>query len=808
MIKIHIFEDEKQKLILTNEIPDAIPLFSAKLKERINGEISLQFSVPSNHPDGDKIKKGNWAIIKDVDGVYRAFVVVDEDEKHDETGLFRLFYCEDLAVHELNDEPVIDVRPSTTVTDALTRVLQNTRWSVGTVGTFGTNSTNVYYESAMVGIQKVMEAWGGEVRFRVTLNSQNQITGRYVDLLNRLGNDTGKRFEYGRNLTSVNRQIDMKPLKTALYGRGKGEETDSGGYGRRITFKDVVWTTASGKPVNKPAGQEWVGDPTALASWGHWNANGSRRHRYGFYVNEEQTDPEKLLQETWDYLQSIKEPLVTYSMSVIGLDLDARLGDGVHVIDKTFSWDVRVTTRVMEIEWDYLRPEESTVVLGNVLSDLGSLIKDIQTQVEKKVGLGDPIGWLQGIIDAARSEFHSVNGFVYITDQDGILITNRPKDNIDNPPDKAMQLKAGGLGISSSRNPDGTFNFDTFVLGGQVIADRINSGKIKTNLVDVGDNDGRVLISGGNVTLKGGSLSVYSTMNANEQGAMISGNKIQTNFLRNSDFVTNPTNDPLIDWELSTSSAVRWNSGGYVAIDAVNTSGSWNGVNQWVDVYHPQATFQARYDVPFGSAIPKRVRVFIYCYDANGNRLADQFREENIAIYTNKYLFTYRITFTPGTKRARVFFQVNHERNLTNAFKLQYVRGYYDDYVLASSMDGVPQDVYNIQAVPESQLITLNAPFSGTLTANTIYTVNNVLFDRPFKVSGSQGTDYQVVCNLSPIDFPDYHCIASYTTYSGFNLRVMPIKNITSTTSRTELQMRGFAYKANYPANVWSASLN
>lgn len=147
MNQIYIFEEEKQKLILTNELPEAIPLLAAHLKEQINGEVSLSFSIPSKHPDSDQIKRGNWAILKDLDGLFRAFVIVEEEETHDENGLIRKFYTEELAVNELNDEVVIDIRPETTAMDALNKVLQNTRWQTGTVGSFGTNRTNVYYRN-------------------------------------------------------------------------------------------------------------------------------------------------------------------------------------------------------------------------------------------------------------------------------------------------------------------------------------------------------------------------------------------------------------------------------------------------------------------------------------------------------------------------------------------------------------------------------------------------------------------------------------------------------------------------------------
>jgi hypothetical protein len=95
------------------------------------------------------------------------------------------------------------------------------------------------------------------------------------------GTVTGKQFVYGKDILELEREEDSTPVNTALYGRGKGVETESGeGYGRRLTFDDVVWTTAAGDPVDKPAGQEWVGDPAALARWGRPGG----RHRFDVFT--------------------------------------------------------------------------------------------------------------------------------------------------------------------------------------------------------------------------------------------------------------------------------------------------------------------------------------------------------------------------------------------------------------------------------------------------------------------------------------------------------------------------------------------
>lgn len=122
---LYIFRDEQLQLVISNEIENSLPLLSCRLKEVINGEVSLSFSIPSDHPDSQYIREGCWVIIRDMDGVCRPFVIIEENEVHDEN-LIREFVTEELAINELNDEIVTDVRPQdTTAQDALTRILSN-----------------------------------------------------------------------------------------------------------------------------------------------------------------------------------------------------------------------------------------------------------------------------------------------------------------------------------------------------------------------------------------------------------------------------------------------------------------------------------------------------------------------------------------------------------------------------------------------------------------------------------------------------------------------------------------------------------
>ena len=104
----------------------------------------------------------------------------------------------------------------------------------------GLKSTNFYFESARSCIAKIINTWGGEIKYRLVFDG-NTITQRYIDLIESRGNDTGKRFEYGKDIIDIERQVSLESVITACYGRGKGEELEGeegqSSFGRRNNIR-------------------------------------------------------------------------------------------------------------------------------------------------------------------------------------------------------------------------------------------------------------------------------------------------------------------------------------------------------------------------------------------------------------------------------------------------------------------------------------------------------------------------------------------------------------------------------------------
>lgn len=399
------------------EPAEGCPYWDAVHYEVLNGENTFEFTVPGNQADAAYVTEGNLVAFKDIDSYWQFFEIKKIVDTHGDD-LTRTAHCEHIFC-ELLDDIVTDKRPSAAAQTALDGMLEGTRWQSGIVDMLGTSRTSAYYESALSAVQKVANAWKGELRWRCVV--EGGVITRIVDLLAMRGTDTGKQFMYTKDIISIEREVDATGVVTALYGRGKGEETESGlGYGRRITFADV-------EAEDKPKGQEWIGDDEALARVGR-----AGRHRFDVFIDEDEEDPAILLEKTRAELQKRKEPRITYRLDVVSLEElsgyeheQVRLGDLVRVIDREFKPELVVSARVIELERDLLSPEKTKIVLGSFAPTIVEATINDRQRIYNLENKPYNTKWLDGTIDVLQNAIENTSAYIWETPQ-GTLHLNAP----------------------------------------------------------------------------------------------------------------------------------------------------------------------------------------------------------------------------------------------------------------------------------------------------------------------------------------------------------------------------------------------
>lgn len=324
------------------------------------------FEIPVDYKP-NIIKEAQFFGFQSRDG---AFCLLRISEKSYDIGLS--IQGIDRAESDLHSFIIENKRPKGTAEQVLSGILEGTGYQLGNVdGLTRTGKMSFYYISVRQALVKIIESYACEFKVRYTF-VENKIIGRYIDLNQRFGRVTGHQFEYGTNILNVTYEESSDDVVTALIGRGKGEQsTDengeaTGGYGRRIQFKDVVWSVANGDPVDKPAGQNYVTNETARNIYG-LHQNGVIKHRFGVYTNEDIEDPVELLKATYKELQRLSVPIVTFKASLLDLanaiEQDVWIGDSVGIVRDQIG--IAFEARIHKLVIDKLDNNRSVAELGD-----------------------------------------------------------------------------------------------------------------------------------------------------------------------------------------------------------------------------------------------------------------------------------------------------------------------------------------------------------------------------------------------------------------------------------------------------------
>lgn len=442
----------------------------------------------------EDLVKGDRVVWIDLRGVCHEHIVDTIDRVHDDDGAPETQAVCINSVNETWDDWLDDKRPSGSVSVALASILADTRWEVGTCDQGGSALRTFYHESVREGLAGIIETWGGELETLI-VHDGARIVSRRVGVRAKRGNQSSaKRFTWTKDLVSVKRSVASDNPKTRVYGYGKGVETESGGYGRRLTFGDIN------------DGKDYVEDSDATTVWGHPDGEGGILPAVASYVNEQCEDAAQLLQETKDYLEQVKEPKVTYTASVIDLYAFGRswegvgVGDDVAIIDKGFSAEgVRLHGRVSQIERDLLTGD-ATVTFGTLTDTMADMWQSVNAALKSNsqqnalydAAAGTSVSWLIQLQQALNAQFNAVGTYHVETFELGEIWSNVPLNPETGLPVKAtadmwaINVNGRGQRLAAGLTSDGQWDWRTFFTGGMVTADVINAGTMKADRVRAG----------------------------------------------------------------------------------------------------------------------------------------------------------------------------------------------------------------------------------------------------------------------------------------------------------------------------------
>ena len=366
-----------------------------------------------------------------------------------------------------------------TASQALDKALDGTRWSRGTVDAPGTADVSFYHQSALKSVEDICAAYACELDATVEVEG-NAVSRRLVHLRERLGEQTPRRrFEYSRDLVSGKRTVSADDIVTRLYPWGKGVETESGGYSRKIGIADVN------------GGKAYIEDAEATTRFGIPDSDGVPQPSEGSWEDGNIEDPAELLRGARRVLKQRCEPTVSYEAEVAvmarageGIE-GAACGDAVQIVDAAFDPPLRLEGRILETVEDMTGDlSRSKITLGNVVESYTRRSQRVEAAVQKltgsagawddAAGLGE--SYLNGVIDGLNAVLNETGGYTYLEPGEGVFVYDRPKDQ---NPTRCIQIGGGYWRCADSKRPDGTWDFRTIGTGSGLVADALYTGTIE-----------------------------------------------------------------------------------------------------------------------------------------------------------------------------------------------------------------------------------------------------------------------------------------------------------------------------------------
>lgn len=442
----------------------------ASTAEWVQDQMELRATFPLN--EEKPIQRMQRVGFTDAQGVFQCFEVY-RAQTDQPKGTQTLRACH-ICVAELRDYVLGPFTPTdATPASAITQALTGTGWALGTCTATNTNTLDASYEDVWSALADIRDLWGLRITPRVTFGAGG-ITGKYLDVTDDAPIQTGLRLSLERNLPKVQVVYDDSEVKTALYAYGKTTTED--GVESTVNIGPAVWSKAGGDPADKPAGQLYVEDTTATAAFGR-----AGTPRFGIYTNYEQEDPEALLAEAWTALQSVNQPKLNISGTILDLYAMGYTGEPV-MLGGAANVDVeglKVSAKIIKHTQNLLLPEKSKVTLGNFVTD----IVWAQSQTAKRAQAGAQVAQsnptlLQGYLNTMVTSILSTGTRMYTEPTDGSLVF------VTSDGTQAVRITGAGILLASSKLGD-AWQWRTAITGAGIVADEITTGTLQAALVKI-----------------------------------------------------------------------------------------------------------------------------------------------------------------------------------------------------------------------------------------------------------------------------------------------------------------------------------
>ncbi|MGN4448235.1 phage tail spike protein [Bacillus cereus group sp. MYBK79-1] len=243
---------------------------------------------------------------------------------------------------------------SKTARELTSIALAGTKYEIGFIEYSGFHTMTIdEFIDPLKFLKDIAALFNLEIVFRVEVIG-SRIVGRYVDMVQRRGKDTGKEVTLGKDLKGIVRRENSSNICTALVGFVRGEN-------------DKLITVES---INN--GLPYIVDSSAFQ---RWNENG--QHKFGFYTPEtedQNMSPERLMALMKIEFKKRMNSTVQYEVDAIALDEifglsheETTEGDIIRIKDTGFTPKLYLIARAIAGDESFTNPSENKYVFGDYI---------------------------------------------------------------------------------------------------------------------------------------------------------------------------------------------------------------------------------------------------------------------------------------------------------------------------------------------------------------------------------------------------------------------------------------------------------
>lgn len=321
---------------------------------------TLSAEIPAKYA----AKPGEYLGFRCVDGRFRLFAIEYADD--DDNTATTIINATDAAKDELTGTVLmVTEQEGAQVGTAARELIRVAGWTVG-LDQVGDKVTNIEggLKSAWTALE-ALEADGNLFIHPYYEFNGHAVTGRVVDLCAKDPVKCGRLVQRGTDAENIVITHKGRP-RPMIYPVGEDN----------LTIADVVWDTKKGDPVDKPAGQLWIGVPEAVAAY----------PGQGQVLTVTTDDPAEMMTKGWEKAQQATAPGMTATAMISDMEMvkgqtwkSIRLFYIVRVRPR-FGQDAEA--QVIEIARNYVRNDQTKITLGEEPDSSAKAIRGLVKKTE------------------------------------------------------------------------------------------------------------------------------------------------------------------------------------------------------------------------------------------------------------------------------------------------------------------------------------------------------------------------------------------------------------------------------------------